>query len=469
VSKLFKRGDVWYARVFERGRWRRKSTNCSDKRAAERSLVELERDAADPALAASRKATTEGLLRSYLASRKRIGRSEGTQHHVRVKSTALVTLLPSQASDITHSALERYIDARLEQGVMRTTIKKELRVLKAALRLAKKNAEWTGDPADVIPELDDDHKDGTRALSPWELVALATVLKPRRMAHVAFAAATGCDPSAVFRARIGDVAADFSSVQIHGTKRKSRERRVPLAIEVQRSLLRWAIAHAPGTKDGFLFASWGNVRRDLHIACAKVHIPGCSPNDLRRTFGTHLRNAGAEPQHIGAAMGHADSRMTERVYGKLTPEALGKLLERSTREDPASGSLMGHDLAETVGTGGTSEGPTTLKPPVFACAGAESNRRHGDFQSISLDARFCNDNEHVGISATSRRDTNGICAAAVRAAPWRAFYCPLEGRHFDARRPVQGGPVDCPKCEAPARELGTAPPSLAAQMARAVL
>jgi integrase len=92
---------------------------------------------------------------------------------------------------------------------------------------------------------------------------------------------------------------------------------------------RWALANAPGTEGGFLFPAWSNVRRDLHLACAKVGIPGCSPNDLRRTYGTMLREKGAEPQHIGAAMGDADSRMVERLYGKLAPGALARLLEGS--------------------------------------------------------------------------------------------------------------------------------------------
>jgi len=43
--------------------------------------------------------------------------------------------------------------------------------------------------------------------------------------------------------------------------------------------------------------------------------PPCSPNDLRRTYATWLRAQGVEPQLIGAAMGHRDSRMVERVTG----------------------------------------------------------------------------------------------------------------------------------------------------------
>jgi integrase len=94
--------------------------------------------------------------------------------------------------------------------------------------------------------------------------------------------------------------------------------------EVARSLLEYALAYAGG--DGLLFRRWSNVRRDLHAACAAVKIPPCSPNDLRRTCATWLRAAGASPDLIAPVMGHADTRMVERVYGRLPLEDLRRRL-----------------------------------------------------------------------------------------------------------------------------------------------
>ncbi len=326
MAKLFRRGKIWHAYVRRRGGGvKRVSTLCTSLRAAEVVLAQLEREAVDPAYAAANKATTQQILDNYYASRKRLGRAEGSLHHVRVKAGQLLRLMPKRAAEASHAASERYIDERLKDVVRRTTIKKELRVWKATLKLAKQNGLWAGDPDAVVPQLDDDYEPGTRVLTPLEMVALAGVLSPRRMAFVAFSVATGCDPSAIFRATAADVAADASTVCIHGTKRRTRERVVPLPFEGQRALVRWALARTPAK--GPLFSPWANVRRDLHKACAKLGVPGCSPNDLRRTYGTWLREAGVEPTLIGAAMGHADSRMVERVYGRLTPDALAKLVE----------------------------------------------------------------------------------------------------------------------------------------------
>lgn len=107
----------------------------------------------------------------------------------------------------------------------------------------------------------------------------------------------------------------------------ARVRDVPIVSAPQRDLLRYALEHAEGV-NGALFLPWGNVRRDLHAACDRIGIPRCSPNDLRRTCATWLRADGASPDVISPVMGHADSRMVERVYGRLSTDQLAKRLAR---------------------------------------------------------------------------------------------------------------------------------------------
>ncbi len=81
------------------------------------------------------------------------------------------------------------------------------------------------------------------------------------------------------------------------------------------------LSHAEG-EGGVLFRPWGNSRRDLPQACERAGILAVRANDLRRTFGTWLRLHGVAPHFIGVAMGHADSRMVERVYGRMHEENL---------------------------------------------------------------------------------------------------------------------------------------------------
>jgi hypothetical protein len=85
--------------------------------------------------------------------------------------------------------------------------------------------------------------------------------------------------------------------------------------------------HAQGPGDP-LFRPWLNVRRDLHEACERAGIPPVSPNDLRRTCATWLRAQGVPPHLIAPVMGHVDSRMVERVYGRLPTDQLALRLSQ---------------------------------------------------------------------------------------------------------------------------------------------
>src|SRR6266542_1589848 len=118
------------------------------------------------------------------------------------------------------------------------------------------------------------------------------------------------------------------AVLLRGTKRKTRFRTVPIVSPAQQSLLAYALEHAKGADDA-LFQPWGNVHRDLADACEEAKIERCSPNDLRRTFASWQVEAGVPLFPIAQAMGHKDTRMLERVYGRQTPEQLAALMARA--------------------------------------------------------------------------------------------------------------------------------------------
>lgn len=113
------------------------------------------------------------------------------------------------------------------------------------------------------------------------------------------------------RARREDIDPVSGWVHLRGTKRESRDRRFIVAHPALLSLLRYAAEHAPG--QDLLFPPWSNVRRDLLDACKRAGIERCSPNDLRRTYGRWMRIAAFPDEIIAPTMGHADTRMLERV------------------------------------------------------------------------------------------------------------------------------------------------------------
>lgn len=318
-------GRPYYeVRVKEIDGWRWLSTSTADLQAARSWQREHERRAADPAYAAEASATVADMLEAYARSRVARGRSAGTLHHVQVKSGHLLRLLPPMLRDVTHAVLEAFIAQRGAEGAAQTTIKKELRVCAAALGLAARNGLLARAPSTLVPELADTYQPRTRALGPWELVALAEYLPPERAAHVVWICATGARWGESLRAHREDCTA--AAVQIRGTKTSLAARQVPL-LELTAPLVTWSLARAPGAT-GRLFLAWANVRRDLARACADIGIAPVSPNDLRRSLATWLRAAGVEPSLLALVLGHADGRMVERVYGRLSGDALRVAIER---------------------------------------------------------------------------------------------------------------------------------------------
>jgi hypothetical protein len=122
-------------------------------------------------------------------------------------------------------------------------------------------------------------------------------------------------------ARDEDVSQDLATVLVRGTKRSTRYRTVTVVSDAARSLLEYALRYAAGT-GGLLFLPWASARRDLLAARKQAGIPRCSPNDLRRTCATWLGAAGVPPDLLAPVMGHADTRMVERVYGRLPVQTL---------------------------------------------------------------------------------------------------------------------------------------------------
>lgn len=82
-----------------------------------------------------------------------------------------------------------------------------------------------------------------------------------------------------------------------------------------------ADAHIPSR-----VAGQRNVNSPGEAPCARAGIPPCTPNDLRRTFGTWWREHEVEPHLIGSLLGHKGSRMVERVYRRMAVQSLGRRL-----------------------------------------------------------------------------------------------------------------------------------------------
>lgn len=261
---------------------------------------------------------TVGEALAQFVSMCRVDRSPATIECYQQKGGHVVRLLGELSlRSLSVDHVTAYCTKRLDEGAARESVRKELVVLRSTLNLARDRGVLSQDPAALIPRFRAKYKPRRRWLSSDELSGLLRHLSPERQRWVIVGVLTGGRLSEIESLTWG--ALDFEQGLIHlaGTKTDRSDRFVPMdhgLAELLRPM------RGPATEA--VAGHWKNVRRDLHKACAKARIEPVSPNDLRRTFASWLKQAGRDSMAVGRLLGHTSSRMVELVYGHLDQKTL---------------------------------------------------------------------------------------------------------------------------------------------------
>ena len=138
--------------------------------------------------------------------------------------------------------------------------------------------------------------------------------------------------------RLGELLAltvsDFGDGQIHVRHSKGgKERTVPLS---QEGIEFFDQVTAGKVGDGLVFQRdsgepWQRIHasRNMARACSAAEIsPPVIFHDLRRSYGSLLLNRGAGAEVIQELLGHADLRMTRRVYAHLMQRTIAKVVKK---------------------------------------------------------------------------------------------------------------------------------------------
>jgi integrase len=327
---LRQRGSIWYATVYLDGKPCERSTGCTDKPAARAVLAQWEREAADPDRAAAA-ATLNDALTLLLEDRQaRVANGDGSAETVTFYRKKAGHLVRVMGHDFRIALLKdaapvwRYIDTRRSEGMLDTSIEREVTTLRAALRLAKERGLWRGDIDGIIPDtFDPAYKPKERSPTRDEVLRLFPKLLPDAAAAVAFILATSAEDAALHRALREDLPDDLDGanirVHVRGSKNDRRDREVPVVTDEQRLLLAHTAKHAQGV-DGKLFRSLGNLRHELLAASKKAGIEHLSPHALRKAAGQWLIDLGMPLELVSRVLGHADTRITETVYARVKDE-----------------------------------------------------------------------------------------------------------------------------------------------------
>lgn len=265
-----------------------------------------------------------------------------TQSMYRQKARNLCRLLGlhTLVTDLTRQQIRDYCDARLREIVVeelrdddgkvtrparttsRSTVHKELITLRKALHECAARERPCPTPAELIPAFKAEYRPKERWLTPDEVARLLAELAPDRRPWVQIAVYYGCNYSELAGLRAHHIEAGW--LHIPGTKRTSRDRRVPEAKELALERVAKMLPVRP----------WPNQRRDLAAACARAGIEPCSSNDLRRTFASWLVQAGVPLKTVARLMGHATTAMVDRVYGHLDDDTLQAAVAKLPKVQP---------------------------------------------------------------------------------------------------------------------------------------
>ena len=323
----------------------------------ERERRDTERDALATAIAAKLAAssapaasspesgyTTTALFDDYIRSRKARGVKPGSIRFLQGLTKKLTGYLPRFTRDLDggqgHQALLKYRETRNAEGAPER-VNKELRMFKAAWKLAWKSDLVKTPPDKLIPELKSHTEARERWLPPHEVWLIVRALEGRseegrdHAACFAWSQAVGADHASWANAKRTDIRADRKGCTVHGTKNDHRKDYfAPTLLAAQRELVEYALANADGT-GGALFRPWGttNANRDLKIVCKRLGLESTSTHDARRTYQAWYEDAGVQRDHIDVALGHKPRAVLEKHYkrGVLPDVTLLRLFAQDMR------------------------------------------------------------------------------------------------------------------------------------------
>lgn len=324
--RKFKNSPYWYAEGLDaEGRRWSQSTKQRDRGAALRVGRSIELARALPGvrpLALSQALTA-------LAEHKELKRVSAAE--LEIVATKGARLLEQfgpgrDCNTFSPKCVEWYIAAR-RADVADSTIRKELGKLFEALRLARRDGLYVGDPAmlrSVASDVLEDDEPGDRWLDDPEYLVLLPEVPAQRVDHVLVHCHTGARYGELYRIEAAHIDHAGRRLWLLGTKgkREHRERWVPLSDEAYDVLCARAELHMAA---GRLFPDrWlkPNMRLTLARACRRAGIEPVTANDLRRTFCSWCARRGVSERECQRFMGHSPaSLLVRRVYAQLAPEA----------------------------------------------------------------------------------------------------------------------------------------------------
>jgi integrase len=319
---LWKRGEYYYYDFVFEGQRHEGSTHMQNLRDAERAESTLKADLARRKFGLPAKSVR---FREVCEGYARVVQTNGKRAYVVEKYHISKHLKPFFGEIMVHAismaTCEKYKRTRLAEGAGKTTINRELCTLKAILKYATRCGlapEGLGKHASMFSDIEYKEKRVLKGEEFGRLVEVCSSLEfqvraPFLFPLVVVGAYTGLRPSELKRLAKEDVDLETGVIWVAKSKTKSGVRYVPLkreALDVLRSWLmktkgRWVFPSP--RKPGAYIQDFGRI---FEKAAKKAGLTGISPDCLRHTFATRVRQSLRRPSDLREMMGHSKDRHT---------------------------------------------------------------------------------------------------------------------------------------------------------------
>jgi integrase len=229
---------------------------------------------------------------------------------------------------ITQNTIDKFI---LERGkeVIRSTLNKDIRNLRAFVRWCRKNRYINGEIE--IRELKEDERP-VKSLSTTQIKKLLSTSKRHKTLRmrILLALDTGLRLGDIESIRISDIDFENSYVTTRSkkTKKSMGSRPVPVPIMAERKKYVSGLdAEEEIFNDNFSRYTWTKIHRKLGLDDFKFH-------DLLKTFGSVLAQNGVSTAVTQTLLEHSSLYLTSKVYTNVDP-----VLRHAVDQIPISGWL----------------------------------------------------------------------------------------------------------------------------------
>lgn len=305
---------------------------------------------------AARYSTLEAFLKRYVVWEKEHLR---VQNEKRIRRVFPKAWLSEPLSAVTRAGAESWRASKLKKGAKANTVNRDLASLKSVL---SKAVEWgviDRSPLEQLTPVKTDPIGRVRFLTEAEDASLRAALRERdkrmrerRTKYNAWLKERGRKPFAGLRTpyadhleplilvllgtgiRFGEAASlrrrdvnlSDKLVTVAGETAKSgRTRVIPMNADVLDVLKKW-LKSLEGTDDSYVFpGNDGNrltsIKTAWRAVIKKANITGFRIHDLRHTFASRVKRAGADLYVVQRLLGHSSPLMTQR-YSHLQPDDL---------------------------------------------------------------------------------------------------------------------------------------------------